>query len=151
MQCTSITYGIFKVVGMEYQRVFILSNWRSTCAQPATPPGSSQQIFADQLRRVTDWPHKVNDWPREVTDQPHQACKRAFRLFHTNNMPYFTDLSNGSSCQRRECAASFASPHLTFRNSGNERLVIASTCLESTYTRSPPVYHIKMVDNANFK
>ena len=55
--------------------------------QPATPHDSSQQLFADQLYKVTDWPHKVKDQPHEVTDLPHQARVGAFKLFDTYNTP----------------------------------------------------------------
>ena len=53
-----------------------------SCTQPATHPDGCQQIFADQLHGVTD--------------RPHQAHLGAFGFFDTNNMPYFTHLSNGS-------------------------------------------------------
>ena len=36
--------------------------------QPATPHDGRQQLFADQLHRVTDRPHKVNDRSHEVID-----------------------------------------------------------------------------------
>ena len=37
--------------------------------QPATLHDGCQQLFADQLHRVTDWPHKV-------TDLSHQARQK---------------------------------------------------------------------------
>ena len=87
-------YTILKlVVGLEDQRVFILG-WISTLSVPArTPPDGCQQIFADQLHRVTAYR------PQEATDRrdrPHQARVGAFVFFfNTNNKPYFTHLSNG--------------------------------------------------------
>ena len=45
---------------------------------PATPPDGCQQMFADQLHRVTD--------------RPHQLCVGVFGLFDANNTPYFTHL-----------------------------------------------------------
>ena len=69
--------------------------------QAATPPDGYQQIFADQLHRVTDQPHKVNYKPHEVTDRPHQTRLGAFRFFDTNNMSYFTHQSNGSLMPNR--------------------------------------------------
>ena len=48
--------------------------------EAATPPDGCQQIFADQLHRVTDQPHKVNDRHQEVTDRSHQARVGAFEF-----------------------------------------------------------------------
>ena len=71
---------------MEVQRFIVLSNWKSTLVpQAATPHDGRQQLFADQLHRVTDRPHKVNDRSHEITDWPHQACVGAFELFDTND------------------------------------------------------------------
>ena len=68
MQCTSYYIGYLHlklVVGMKDQRVFMLPTeglLLRSCTQPATPPDGCQQIFADQLHKLTDRPHKVAKW-----------------------------------------------------------------------------------------
>ena len=145
---------------MEGQRFIILSNWRSTLVpQPATLHDGCQQLFADQLHRVTDRPHKVNDWSHEVTDWHHQACVGTFELFDTNNTPYFTHLSNGSLVPSRpqiKWVCSLVPRHTpSFSQSWGR-----GGWWTQTHAWSPHmpglhhiqvVDHIKMVDNTNVK
>ena len=89
--------------------------------QPATPHDGCQQLFADQLHRVTDWPNKVTDLPHQarqehltyltlVTHHNSPTCQMVYSLVpsrQSSGFPAPPRINNSPCCTSSPMASTY--------------------------------------------